>query len=110
MLAEFPEFLDVVLVRAASFDEADIDRPIERLLVIEWRDVEIDEVDQFEEPLVNVEQRHVAAEAAGQSASRERGFVIFVTDATVMSCVSSFSLDVATDWRFVETATAIRNR
>jgi hypothetical protein len=77
MLAEFPEFLDVVLVRAAAFDEADIDRPIERLLVIEWRDVEIDEIDQFEDPLVDVEQRHVAAETAGQGAGRERGFCRF---------------------------------
>jgi len=43
--SKFSEFLDVVLIRAASFDETDIDRPIERFLVIEWRHVEIDKVD-----------------------------------------------------------------
>jgi hypothetical protein len=74
MLPEFPKFLDIVLVRAPSFDEADIDRSVERLLVIKWRDVEIDEVDQFKDPLVNVEQRHVAAKATCQGASGKRWF------------------------------------
>ena len=73
-MPEFLEFLDVVLVRAAAFDETDIDRPIERLLVVEWRDVEIDEIDQLEDPLVDVEQRHVAAETACQGARGESGF------------------------------------
>ena len=68
MLAEFPEFLDVVFVRAAALDETDINGSIESLLVVERRDVEIDEIDQLEDPLVDVEQRHVAAKTSCQGA------------------------------------------
>ena len=74
MLPEFPELLDIIFVRAAPLDETDIDGPVEGLLVIERRDVEINEVDQLENPLVDVEQRHVASETSRQGACREPRF------------------------------------
>ena len=96
--AEFPQLPDVVLVRAAAFDEADIDGPVEGLLVVERRDVEIDEIGQFENALVDVEQRHVAAEAAGQRAGGEPG-LCRVIGAAVMACGLPLRLDVAADRR-----------
>ena len=51
-----------------------IDWAVEGLLVVEGRAVEIDQIDQFEDALVDIEQRHVTAEAAGERASREFGF------------------------------------
>jgi hypothetical protein len=56
VLPEFRELPDVILVRASAFDEADIDRTVECLLVVEGRDVEIHEVRQFENALVDIEQ------------------------------------------------------
>jgi hypothetical protein len=66
--------MDIVLIRAAAFDEADVDEAVERLLVIERRYVEVDEIDQFDDPLVDVEERHVTAEAAGKRAGRQSRF------------------------------------
>src|SRR5271165_4691711 len=68
MLAKFSEHMDVVLVGAAAFHEPDIDEAVEFLLVVQRRFVEIDKIDQLDDPLVDVEERHVASEAAGERA------------------------------------------
>ena len=74
MFPEFPQFPDVVFVRAAAFDEAHIDRLVKRLLIVERRYVEFHQIGQFEDTLVDIEQRHVAAEAAGQRDGGKPGF------------------------------------
>ncbi len=67
---ELLKHVDIVLVRAAAFHESDIDDAVECLLVVERRYVEIDKIDEFDNPLIDVEERHVAAEAAGERAGR----------------------------------------
>src|SRR5579872_2721261 len=74
MLAELLENPDIVLVGATALHQTDIDDAIESLLVVERRSVEIDEIDQLDEPLVDVEERHVAAEAAGKRAGGQFRF------------------------------------
>jgi hypothetical protein len=55
----------VLGIAHAAFDQADVAGP-HVLDVGEGRAVELDQLDQFEQVLVDVEEGHVAAEAAGQ--------------------------------------------
>ena len=71
MFAEFLELFDVILIGTAALDETYINGPVEGLLVVERRDIKIDQVDQFQQALVDVEQRHVTAETASQGAGRQ---------------------------------------
>ena len=71
MLAKIPEHAHVVLVGATTLDKTHIDRPIEHLLVVERGAVESHYVRQFQNALVYIEQRHMAAETSGEGYRRQ---------------------------------------
>ncbi|MDT4890030.1 hypothetical protein FQZ97_1268160 [compost metagenome] len=69
LVAEGAQHLHVLGVAQAALDEADV-AGADGLDVGQRRAVELDVLDQAEQTLVDVEEGHVAAEAAGQ---RDRG-------------------------------------
>jgi hypothetical protein len=89
--AELAQHVHVLGVAQAPLDQADV-AAAEGLDVGERRAVELDLLDQREQPLVDVQQRHVAAEAAGQ---RHRGQLQLARCmGGVMPAASSFVLPV----------------
>jgi hypothetical protein len=68
--AKLAQHMHVLGIADAALDEADVARPAV-LDVGQRRAVEIDALDKFEKPLVNVQQGHVTAEATGQRSSRQ---------------------------------------
>ena len=74
VLPEGAQHLDVLVVGDAPFDEPDVDGPREALDVIDGRLVEIDHANEIEDALVDVQEGHVAPEAARQVAGRDPRF------------------------------------
>jgi hypothetical protein len=60
--------MDVFLVAATAFDDADVAALGEALLVGQGRAVDLDQLHQIDQPFVDVEDRHVAAETTASEA------------------------------------------
>ena len=65
LLPEFPEQMKVIGIRDSSLDEPDI-AFAEFFNVIDRGPVEIDSIDQVEDSVIDVEERHVASETSGE--------------------------------------------
>ncbi len=78
MLAEILEHVDVLFVAASALDQPDGATAGELLDVIHRRLVEIDDLDEFQNAVIDVEDRHVAAEAAGQGCGCNSWFSHFL--------------------------------
>jgi hypothetical protein len=70
VLAEVPKDIDVLLVAAAALDQPDRAAAGELLDVVDRRLVEVDELGELQDAVVDVQQRHVAAEAAASDTLR----------------------------------------
>ncbi len=70
VLAKLAQYMNVVGIADPALDESDI-AGTAVLDVGERRAVELDTLEQLEQPLVDIEQRHVAAETAGQRSGRD---------------------------------------
>jgi hypothetical protein len=70
---EIPEHMDVFLVAAAALDDADVAALGEMLDVGQRRAVDLDQLHQFHQPFVDVEDRHVAAETPGKRSGCDPG-------------------------------------
>ncbi len=68
--AELAQHVHVLRVADAAFDDADVARPAV-LDVGQRRAIELDALEQREQPFVDVEQRHVATKAAGERRRRD---------------------------------------
>ncbi len=75
VLAELAQHVDVLGVAHAAFDQSDVARSAV-LDVGERRAVEFDQLGELEQALVDVEQRHVAAETAGERRGRDAQFAL----------------------------------
>jgi hypothetical protein len=77
VLAEVLEHLDVLLVAAAALDQADrAARPVNFLMSSMGDLSKSTSSTSLQDAVVDVEQRHVAAEAARQRRGRDLGFTI----------------------------------
>jgi hypothetical protein len=93
--------VDVFLVAAAAFDDADIAALREPLDVGQRRAVDLDQLHQLDQPLVDVEDRHVAAETPRKRGGRDAG---------LSGSATALPLDLVADQALVEFALADRHR
>src|SRR5512143_1614404 len=96
--AEVAKDGDVLAVAAAALDQADVAGLGEALDVVDRRLVELDDLDELQDALVDVEDGHVAAEAAGERGGGDDGFAHGLPPGP--------GADVAADRRGVELALA----
>ena len=80
--AELAQHVHVLGVAQAAFDDADV-AFADLLDVGQRRTVEFDQLEQVEQPLVDIEEGHVAAEAAGE---RGRGDLEFPVHGGIHCC------------------------